>query len=67
MASKDIVITTENKAVIMFLMNVYTTSNLVHECRINLNAMLLHSNVLLWIRDLFSGLPISAYVLKMNF
>lgn len=62
MASKDIVITTENKAD-EELMNVYTISNLVHECRTNLNAMVMQSNVLLWIRDLFSGLPFSAYVL----
>lgn len=43
--AKDIVITIENKAAIISHMNVYTTSNLVHECRTTLNAKTLHSNI----------------------
>ena len=44
-------IITDSKTAIKSLMNVYTTSDLVHECRTSLNAMAGHSNIVLqWVR-----------------
>ena len=47
---RDIMIITDSKTAIKSLMDVYTTSELVHECRTSLNGMACHSNIVVqWV------------------
>ena len=60
---RDIMIITDSKTAIKSLMYVYTTSELVHECRTSLNAMARHSNIVLQYGDMGHVTAISLLII----